>query len=66
MKTEFNLSDKIFSTKSEPYAEVINIKDVRKFIKLLKKEYSTNFNITWEEIIDKLAGSKLIDLEEKE
>jgi len=26
MKTEFNLSDKIFSTKSEPYAEVINIK----------------------------------------
>ena len=67
MEKEFNLSDKIL--KDGPVRRVIEEDDVKEFIRRLKDEFyrkwyiDDSFELTakgFEEILDKLAGSKLI------
>ena len=66
MEKEFNLSEKIDNLPM-PYQTVINVKDVKEFIKRLKENFKKNqylcFNSIMEEEIDKeidkLSGDKL-------
>lgn len=64
---EFNLSEKIICEDKEiEYEGEIKVEDVKEFIRRLKKEFETMPNtrlyagIDIMELIDKLAGDKLI------
>jgi len=58
MEKEFNLSEKIYyASKWISNANVIHEEDIKEFIKRLKEELAMGYS---EEVIDKLAGDKLI------
>jgi len=59
MTTEFNLSEKIIDTNEVIDYCGIPVIDVKEFIRLLKEELFGCVD-NWREVIDKLAGSKLI------
>ena len=73
MTTEFNLSEK-----EDLFSNTYNRKDVKEFIRLLKEEFKEpsyiyddeytkgmrNMCIRFQEIIDKIAGDKLISKNE--
>jgi len=71
MKEEFNLSEKIvsFGTRTDSQEGDVRVRDVKEFIKLLKKELKKGIDgdgcimpFDWTiEKIDKLAGEKLIN-----
>ena len=63
MKNKFNLSENI--TKGDGDECVYHEKDVKKFIivlkeELLRNEFEKENYVSWEEVIDKLAGKRLI------
>ena len=64
---EFNLSEKIDKTTLLQFENVILVKDIKEFIRLLKDEYwkiqANKGCLTFQQfltLIDKLAGNKLI------
>jgi hypothetical protein len=76
MKEEFNLSEKIvsFGTRTDSQEGDVRVRDVKEFIRLLKKELKKGIIATWVDgdgcimpfdwtikQIDKLAGEKLIN-----
>ena len=58
MVNEFNLSEKIFGDKWDMRRMVIELKDVKEFIKLLKEELGGFKEVR--DFIDKIAGKDLI------
>lgn len=63
--TEFNLSEKIWNDGQEGCNNMFYEEDIKEFIRLLKEELdnriiSNTANEICKEIIDKLAGEKLI------
>ena len=60
MEKEFNLSEKVFVWQ-KPLSDTITTKDVKEFIKRLKKMLKGDQHYDWTiKDIDKLAGDKLI------
>lgn len=55
-----SLSDKIIISLKDPYAGYIPEEDVKQFIKLLKEAFNVNKTLYPVDIINDLAGSRLI------